>query len=377
MNVLFKKDNNILKSKYFYVICVPLVVIFLLNFIIFIIATFLDVEIMDFFANGLKSRFLTIYSQFYHLGGNTEIYIPFCIVFFILLETLSRRFSKDKQTISRLRWVWFGLLIAIWVGVMSFQMQKHLFNNFTTVVDGVAYEFNLKHFLKSSDYHFIMPIIFVFQLVYFIGALYLLKIKVLDKPTFVEDRAWIKAVEMLIFFALTYVLVICLKIGMGRDYYRELQSAFDFRSNLFKETYGIQGVVDPNSYWYNGLPKEYTPWWKPNGLIGNMGKISNIWNNDIGMIFEANAFPSGHMAATGLVGYMFFTFFYNHQEHNSKLNKYRIALFVFWNVHMLLMDTSFLINGFHWQTDLSFTWMWVILSIIFTQLISIKIRNKF
>lgn len=372
-------NKSFWKSKMFYFIYIPLAVIFVLNLLTFILSSIFDLEIMDFFSNGLKSRFLTILSQIYHFAGYTELYIPFFIFLFFCLEYVCRYFSNDKFKIYKLRFIWFGLIIFIWVIMFFAKFLNQLLTPFSTKIidrgggDNYSVDFSLSYFISNTDFKFIILFIFLYQLVLLIVCLRILKIKILDHPDFIKMKYWINAIELLIFFIISYFMVGFLKVIMGRDYYKSINYVLDYRAQLYADSHNI----DVNSIFIDYKNAEYSPWWKADGLIGNPGKIWDIFKNDITKIFTKNAFPSGHMAATGLVGYLMFSFIFKGSGNDKAINKKTILLFWIFNLHMAFMDLSFLINGSHWQTDLSFTWMWVIATILICQLIAIRLNNKY
>ncbi|AGY41466.1 putative prolipoprotein [Mesoplasma florum W37] len=361
----FLKENNKINKFIIY----PLIGIFLLNLFFFIFSSFYDYEIMELFSKLLKFDFFTYFACFYHQSGYTDLYVVFALIFFIFIEYALIKI-KNNRDIDKDFWSWIFLFLIIifWTLFMYLKIKKAWeFNFFVESKDGKIIDFNIKKFIGIKDFRIILIFVGAYQFLILIGLLFYAKNVFFKKPYFYENKYWIKGFQIILFFFLAYGMVGNLKIIMGRDYYNGIENVLMKRTTLFEQRYAI--IIKFNPKWITS-PDGYQPWWIFNGLIGNPDKIK--W--DINKLFNANAFPSGHMAQMGMCGFAFI-FIIDFKNPNN-LSKGKIAAIYLFFVHQLFLVISFLINGSHWLTDTTFTWMWIIICSYLSIVIVNKIVNK-
>ncbi|ATZ20905.1 hypothetical protein MCOLE_v1c03910 [Mesoplasma coleopterae] len=361
----FLREKNKLNKFIIY----PLIGIFLLNLFFFIFSSFYDYEIMEIFAQLLKIDFLKYPSIYYLQSGYTDLYIVFALIAFIIIEyiliNLNKKKGVDKDFWS---WIFFVLILITWFIFMFLKVSSSWkFNMTVETIEGNILKFNIKKFISAKDFRILLVIIVILQFFILISVLLYAKLVWFKKPFFYENKYWVKCIQLIVFFFLAYGLVGSLKILMGRDYYNSIEAVLKERVNMFEDKYGIAIKFNPN--WIKS-PDGFQPWWIFNGLIGNPNKID--WSLE--KLFNSNAFPSGHMAQMGMCGFAFI-FIIDFKNPNNLSKGKIIGIYLFF-VHQLFLVISFLINGSHWLTDTTFTWMWIIICSYLSIVIVNKIVNK-
>ncbi|AUB31951.1 phosphatase PAP2 family protein [Spiroplasma floricola 23-6] len=316
---------------------------------------------MDIFSKIMKIDFLKYISIFYHELGFTELYIIFILVTIIILDYVWFYLQNTKKMKKEIfSWITICFFIIVWITLMFFKFYKKWKFNYWVDIEGKGQlKYNIAKLLSPSEYRTILVLIFSYQFIILIAILMYYKLVFSKKKNFYEEQYWKISVKILMYFFITYGLVGTVKVCMGRDYYRGMEYVIYNRIDIYYEKTGDWIIFNPK--WVT--TPEYQPWWNFNGLIGNPQSIN--WSLD--QLFNANAFPSGHMAQMGMVG-MGFCFIINPRDKQTINWKKVVPIYLFF-FHQLIMVLSFLINGSHWLTDTSFTWMWSIVTIWIANLV--------
>ncbi|AHI52629.1 phosphatase PAP2 family protein [Spiroplasma culicicola] len=353
----FLKDNKKLMNFVIY----PLIAIFIVNFIFFIIGSVYDFEIMEIFAHGIKFDLLKYISIFNLESGYTELYIAFILAGFIILEytIYYKRKNKGINEKNSPVAIIFGLVL-IWILLMTLKTyRKWEFDFWVETKEGLSIQFSLTKMLTATEYRSILVCVIIYQFILLLAVLLYAKLVFFKKPDFYEKQYWKISIKVIVYFFIAYGLVGTMKIVMGRDYYSGMEKVVNDRIELYESMTGVKLELTDDLI---TSPEGYQPWWTFNGLIGNPDKIT--WTFD--KLFNNNAFPSGHMAQVGVVGSCIF--FIIEPRNSNTLNKWKITIIYLFFLQQLMTVLSFLINGSHWITDTTFTWMWSIYVIYLSNL---------
>ncbi|AGM25072.1 phosphatase PAP2 family protein [Spiroplasma chrysopicola] len=350
-NITFFTQKN--PTRYFFVIPLGLIIIASVGILIATGWFWIDFLIADELAQGLTTEFGKYWARFYEQLGNTELFVVLIIYLTILLETWF--LTKIKQHTIKFKkhyWVvnsYYFTIIFIWLAI-------NLINILVIPNQDTGFGPGIDYFLIASNKYQLtgMILAFTYQTVFLGIGLYYIRYRLVKTNRLLTEQYWVKAIKAISFLAITYVIIVILKMTTHRWYY--YNAVF---GDLIKDRPDLlEHYLNSNfKYGYNSgggyidnIPWEYQyPWWKPSLPLANnpqMPAFKMPWKY---------AFPSGHINATYFSGSVILLFLKNHN--NQKINWKVKGLFIFWLGHILLMNFALIVLRFHWISDTAFTFV--------------------
>ncbi|WP_169734488.1 phosphatase PAP2 family protein [Mesoplasma photuris] len=343
-------------------------ILLLICMIIFVISSFFDEKIAEVYSRITNNQFVKFWIVINDEFGDAQFLPLVFFAIYILIESLLFNKVKENRNLNNIGWIIIVILIVVW-GTNRIIPTVNALNDDSGFGSGIDAEY-----LITNDFKFISRIIICFvEGTFLIWLLVYTKLKLVSKDNFLKTNYWVSAIKTLAFIFFMYLIVIFLKISMGRPYY--LNTNFEEFVGKITWTNGIatditltdemllldnvdkQAILNSinNNIWG---PAEYKEWYQPNGSFwGNIGimlksifkgipieEISNPGYSNID-------FPSGHTTTTFMLfGYGYFL--QNSKLKNSKITKF---LFSFLIIYLLSMMNSLVVARTHWMTDVVFS----------------------
>ncbi|AEM68491.1 phosphatase PAP2 family protein [Mycoplasma putrefaciens] len=367
------------KNTTFRVMFTSISILFLLALIGFIISTQYktDFKISQFFEKALEYEVVKYWAVFYEMLGNTLLAPFICFALMVIVESWFLYKSQNKQMnfFSKNRWIVKALylfllvLFLIVVSVVSY-LQLKQGNGFGPEGDAV--------FLMSSWYRKIAIIsMIIVDLIIMVVGFCLIHFKFARSKDFLVNQYWIQAIKILLFAALSYIVVVFLKGLTSRPYYYNViygdllekmknQGHADWVEHYLNQSSFRHGFDIGDGKFDHNISGDW-PWYVINGSAFKPAKNLALYKNWVEW-----AFPSGHLIATLTIGTTFFFFLSN----NKKLTYKKIIWLLIFLLHLLSMTFALIVDRGHWFSDVSFSYLFGLPLIWIVNKIGIKIQQK-
>ncbi|WP_031543347.1 phosphatase PAP2 family protein [Mesoplasma photuris] len=367
------------QSKFSKWITVPMFGLIIIFSVLFIISSFYDFEIMQIFEKLLNYDFFRYFSSFWHEMGYTELIIPLVASGLVLVEYMYRYIKIDKKKDWQSKLFLF-VLYAILISAFVIQLYMKWNSSMSKVREfpngGPNIEFI--RLVNLKELTIIISIIFTIQSAIMLTCIILLRFYFSKNKKFIQGGYWKPAIAVLLIFVIGYAVIGSLKIMSWRNFYSQSLESKEFKINWIANEYGldIEWIKENMDKVYQviGKPHEYQEWWEFNIFVPNGRPL--VWNLNI---FTNSAFPSGHVVSSSCT-VMSMAYFITPNKKGVIKNKrkeiIKTSILYLGFIHMALMVFSFLINGSHYLSDTSFSYVWVIISAIIAYKIADKIANK-
>ncbi|WP_434337680.1 phosphatase PAP2 family protein [Mycoplasma mycoides] len=353
--------------------------LFLVSLIGFLFTSFysIDLKLAIFFEKGFKYEIVRYWSVFYDILGTTELVVFMLFNIMVLIESWflfkikkqNNNFWKKNKWLLKLVYilVYFGFVI---IKCITTYFKFNADNGFGNSGDAI--------YLLSNKYRNVGLIIslIIHCIGLFIGF-YVINYKFKNDPSYLVDKYWIQASKILFIVFVSYTIIVLLKGMTSRPYYYNIiygdlleqlrldnhNDWVDYYLNQSTFKYGFN--IGDNKY-ANNIPGEW-PWYKINESLFKPDKNSVQYKHWFDWTF-----PSGHVAATLIIGCTFFYFLTN----NQKLTLIKIILLSLYFLHLISMSFAIVVNRGHWISDITFTYLWLLPLIFITHFISLKLIVK-
>ncbi|WP_434341761.1 phosphatase PAP2 family protein [Mycoplasma putrefaciens] len=367
------------KNTTFWVMFISISILFLLALIGFIISTpyKTDFKISQFFEKALEYEIFKYWAVFYEMLGNTLLAPFICFALMVIVESWFLYKSQNNQMnfFSKNRWIVKALylfllvLFLIVVSVVSY-LQLKQGNGFGPEGDAV--------FLMSSWYRKIAIIsMIILDLIIMVVGFCLIHFKFARSKDFLVNQYWIQAIKILLFAALSYIVVVFLKGLTSRPYYYNViygdlleklknQGHADWVEHYLNQSSFRHGFDIGDGKFDHNISDDW-PWYVINGSAFKPAKNLALYKNWVEW-----AFPSGHLIATLTIGTTFFFFLSN----NKKLTYKKIIWLLIFLLHLLSMTFALIVDRGHWFSDVSFSYLFGLPLIWIVNKIGIKIQQK-
>ncbi|WP_026389634.1 phosphatase PAP2 family protein [[Acholeplasma] multilocale] len=348
---------------------IPGGIFFVLAMIAFIISSFMDMEISEFFAQGMKYPVVRWWVVIWDEAGLSQLIGMFAACAFILIETFVYYHKQKKNSWMRRNENLVNILyigwFVIWITINVFWIIEK--RNMTSVFgDGTDAKLIDTYVPRMSA----RIILFVIESSFQVIGLYYLRFKFSKRDDILIKAYWIDVIKILVYAIWCYIFVITIKQSMGRPYFYYTSGILDVE--VWNEALNNlpNNHQEINDYFENyGEVVRYFPWWERNGnWIDQLAHwqpwnqfIPDSWKVAQPLSWNNVAFPSGHTVGTFSLLSLLYLF-----VGKSEDRKVRVGLRIFggiWFLHMMSMNFSLVVYRFHWLTDTTFSMMLSLLSL--------------
>ncbi|WP_027063542.1 phosphatase PAP2 family protein [Mesoplasma seiffertii] len=364
-NVNFKKSTS-MKTFLAIVVC--------LSIVLFIISSFFDIQIMEFFVDWFKFTTLKIISIVSYKIGNFIIAGLLAPTFIAIIGLVILDKYQQHKIISKLHKSRKSLIIAGFIGylivfstiiltiaviqIIDYYRAMSLSNTSSTV--------DVK-FLASTlvtgiiDIALILIIVIINCLI--LGLFLAPRI---SNNQIIQSRYIKPIVVIIVYIFLTYLVVMILKHAFGRPFYmnvgwtKENAIAQGLNPDLSIESYYEKQGWEFNSKGVENFSNaEYYEWWQPNNVLKNWINWftwpEKVWI-DYGDHYWDMDFPSGHIFSyTALFSSTYILYFSNSYQRTKKFSAAQKSYFVIMGLLVCICAIGLMVQMFHWPTDIWFS----------------------
>ncbi|QEH62332.1 hypothetical protein SCHIN_v1c11390 [Spiroplasma chinense] len=342
------------KSREYTFLFLPALVVLVLTCATFIVASFYDRQIQEYFAQGFYYKWVKIWIVFMDELGLFQ-FLPaifvFCAVIWESFIHYQIKFGK-KDVIRDYSWIGiFYYIVAygffFWIVIYQGYMRVYEDTGFGQGIDAklmetTTYRIVAYWIIKSTEFA-----IMLYATIY-------LRVLFHKRSDVLEQEYWVDSLKGLVYIGYCYTMIFVLKWGMGRPFYY---------STIFNQI--IENEATPRGWEYSGAVMwgtgdgtqnmPYYEWWQPNHFLDNLkewGSVSGAKDTNTTGWWN-RAFPSGHTSGTFCTITIMYLFI-NPQKGRVLTNK-KIVIIALWFLHLNSMKFALIVYRFHWWTDLDFS----------------------
>ncbi|QVK05200.1 phosphatase PAP2 family protein [Mycoplasma mycoides] len=371
-------------------IFISLIIIYVLAVISLIFSTpyKYDFKLSQFFEKGLKFEIVKYWSMWYEIVGDTEIIIVYLSVAMILVESFFKWKTINNQINfwSKNKWILKAIYIIIIISWLIQVIIKNIKtfnqdNGFGSSGDAVLLDSNI--YRNSGNI-----LVSVIHTILLISVFYWIHFKLARSKDFLISQYWIDALKVLIVVLVSTSTVVLKGMTSRPFYYNVIYNDLLEQVKLNGNNHWVEHYLNQNIFKHGFLDiktNKYIansttdwPWYVSNGFF-NPSKYTNQFN-----YWHEWAFPSGHVAASLVLGYVLYLFI----TKNNKITYKTLIVLGIYLLHLFSMSFALVVNRGHWVSDIAFSYVFYIPLIVvinmysknwilkITEFINKKLNNK-